>query len=102
MPLDEDLVERIADAVVARLRTESVAPIDPRWLSVEQAANYAALSVESLRRLLAAGKLTAYRPRPGRVLIDRRELDALILGSTRRPTGGRGRYPRNGEFGESE
>jgi excisionase family DNA binding protein len=97
MPLDEDrLVERIADAVAARLRSAPVTPTEPRWMSVEQAAAYSSLSAESLRRLLSAGKLTAHRPRPGRVLIDLRQLNALILASTRRPGVGRGRYVRDG------
>jgi excisionase family DNA binding protein len=93
MPDDIDmLADRIASAVAKRLRQEPA--IEQRYLSVEQAGRYAALSAESIRRMLASGVLTPLRPVRGRVLIDRRQLDGIILGATRRPTGGRGRYER--------
>lgn len=53
----------------------------PRFLSIDQAARHAGLSPKSIRRMLAAGKLTAYRPVKGRVLIDRLQLDQAILAS---------------------
>ena len=56
-----------------------------RWLSVEAGANYSTLSEETLRRLLAEGKLTAHRPVPGRVLIDREELDDFLAASANAP-----------------
>lgn len=62
-----------------------------RFVGVGGAAEHASLSCESIRRLLAAGKLTALRPVRGRILIDRRELDAVILASTTMPRSGRGR-----------
>jgi excisionase family DNA binding protein len=65
-------------------------PPEPRFLGVEEAASYASLSAESIRRMLAAGQLTPYRPRRGRVLVDRRELEAVVLASTGRVKGGRG------------
>jgi excisionase family DNA binding protein len=69
-----------------------------RWLSITGAAQYASLSEESIRRLIATGKLTPHYPRRGRILIDRLELDGHISGSTRRPVGaGRGRYERTQE-----
>ena len=64
-----------------------------RWLTVDGAALHSSLSAESIRRLLAAGELTAHRPRKGRVLIDRLELDQLIANSTVTPRKGRGRSP---------
>lgn len=70
---------------------------DKRFLAVPDAAAYAGVSDESIRRLLAAGKLTAFRPVPGRVVVDRRELDAVILASSRRPSQGRGMHQRNNE-----
>jgi excisionase family DNA binding protein len=52
-----------------------------RWLSVTGAAVYAGLSSQSIRPLINAQKLTAHRPVRGRILIDRREFDALIESS---------------------
>lgn len=61
-----------------------------RFFNVDHAAAYADLSTESIRRLLSTGRLTALRPVPGRILVDRQQLDSLILSSTRRPRSGRG------------
>jgi excisionase family DNA binding protein len=95
MPEPNHLEEKI-DLVLERLshlpETNSV-----RFLPTDAAAKYAGVSVESIRRLLAAKKLTAYRPVPGRIVVDRRQLDALILASTRQARTGRGRWNRNGE-----
>ena len=62
-----------------------------RFLTVKHSAEYSDLSEESLRRLLAAKKLTALRPVRGRVLIDREELDAYIRSCKGTPRKGRGR-----------
>jgi excisionase family DNA binding protein len=62
-----------------------------RFRSVAGAASYTGLSTESIRRLIAAGKLVAYRPVRGRIVVDLRQLDALVLGSTSTPRTGRGR-----------
>jgi excisionase family DNA binding protein len=61
-----------------------------RFLSVERAATYSDLSVGSVRRLIASGKLTALRPVRGKVLINKHELDAFVLSATNRPRLGRG------------
>jgi excisionase family DNA binding protein len=74
------------DAILARGQHEA-----PRFLSVERAAAYTSLSVESVRRLLAAGRLTALRPIKGRIVVDRNQLDAYVLGADVRPRTGRGR-----------
>jgi excisionase family DNA binding protein len=79
-----ELLEKLS-AILDRARNS-----DRRFLSVPHAAKYTDLSVASIRRLLAAGKLTAMRPVRGKILIDVRELDATILGSTARPRKGRG------------
>jgi len=71
--------------------TELIARATKRWMSVASSAEYADLSDESIRRLLSSGKLTPHRPVRGKILIDRRELDSLISGSTGRPRTGRGR-----------
>jgi excisionase family DNA binding protein len=85
--LDLDaLAVRVADRVAERLAAGAA----QRYLTVRAAAAYSSLSEDSIRSLLVSGKLTALRPVAGRVLIDRRELDALLLSSTGRPRRGRG------------
>jgi excisionase family DNA binding protein len=63
---------------------------DARFLSVKHAADYCSVSPDSIRCLLSSGKLRALRPVKGRIVIDRAELDALVLGSDQRPRKGRG------------
>lgn len=82
-------IEEKLDALLGRLAAQ-----DRRFFGVDEAAKYASLSPESIRRLLAGGRLTALRPVTGRVLIDRRELDSLILASNQRPRRRRGVYVR--------
>lgn len=61
-----------------------------RYLTVEAAAHYTSLSTVSIRRLLSAGKLTAYRPVKGRILVDRNQLDAYVVSTTSLLRKGRG------------
>jgi len=79
---------------VARRRdlttTERLASPPQRFMTLRTASGYSDLSVDSLRRLVESGKLTAHRPVRGRVLLDRMELDQVILGSTTHPRTGRG------------
>jgi excisionase family DNA binding protein len=89
-------LDALADALASRLGERLDAANARRFFSVSRAAEYADISTDSIRSLLAAGKLTALRPVPGRVVIDRRELDALLAASTRQPRRGRGAYDRNG------
>jgi hypothetical protein len=65
-----------------------------RFLGVNEAATYAGLSPASVRRLIAANRLTPLRPVRGKIVIDRRELENVILGSTTVPRSGRGRRER--------
>jgi excisionase family DNA binding protein len=51
-----------------------------RFLSIDAAARYASLSAQSIRRWISAGRLKAHRP-GGKILIDRQELEDLILHS---------------------
>ena len=55
----------------------SVVTIPKRFFTVEEAANYSGISASSLRRLMAAGTLTAHRP-IDRILFDVVELDRVI------------------------
>jgi excisionase family DNA binding protein len=90
-PIDLDtLVDLLAKRLDARLGASA----RQRYLSVADAATYSGLSPDSVRSMLASGKLTGYRPVAGRVVIDRKELDALIQSSTRHPRRGRGHYER--------
>jgi excisionase family DNA binding protein len=82
-------IERIEQKVDAVLSAVQGGPA--RFLGIEAAAAYCGLSAKSIRRLIAAGKLTAHRPVRGKVLLDRQQLDALILNSTSTPRTGRGR-----------
>ena len=84
-----ETIEEKIDAIMERVSAGGA-----RWLTVEGAAAHSGLSDAVVRRFLAGGKLTAHRPVPGRILIDRRQLDALILSSTGRPSVGRGRHGR--------
>ncbi|MHB1038397.1 MAG: helix-turn-helix domain-containing protein [Pirellulales bacterium] len=68
----------------------------PRFVGVEEAARYASLSPESIRRLLSSGALTPLRPVRGRVLVDRAELEQFVLTSTGSIRRGRG-HRLNGE-----
>ena len=68
-----------------------------RFLSVCDAATYSGLGEPTIRRLLRTGMLTAYRPVPGRVLVDRTDLDRLFQESvgrrgTRGASGARGSH----------
>ncbi len=60
-----------------------------RWFGVQQASEYMGIGVASVRRLISAGKLTAYRVLRGRVLLDKFEIDSLVLGSSRQLRGPR-------------
>lgn len=61
-----------------------------RFLSINDAAAYTGLSPESVRRLISARKLTPRRPVRGKIVLDRNEIDAYVLGSTASVKRGRG------------
>jgi excisionase family DNA binding protein len=86
--------EAIAEAVVIKLVERLGELAQQRYLTVAHAARYADLSSDTIRSLISSGRLTGLRPVRGRVLIDRRELDALLASCTRAPRTGRGRYER--------
>lgn len=89
-------------AIVERL--DSLLDRTPqRFLSIASAAAYCDLSEDSLRRLIERGDLTPHRPVRGKILIDRQQLDALILGSAGEIRGSRGsatrERSRDGRYG---
>lgn len=53
-------------------------PTAKRWLNLQDAAQYAGLSEKTLRRYIAAGRLTGYRVGPRALRIDADELDGLF------------------------
>lgn len=57
---------------------------EKRWLSLRESSAWSGLSVRTLFRLLAEGRLTGHRPETKRVLIDRYELDTFMEKSGRR------------------
>jgi len=80
--------ERIEGKLDKLLARAAAPPV--RWLTVEGAAHYSSMSADSIRRMLSSGTLQPHRPRKGRILIDSRQLDSVIQGSTARPRAGRG------------
>jgi excisionase family DNA binding protein len=58
------------------------------WLSLQAAAAYSSLSRRTICRLIEAGRLAGHKPRGGRVLVDKRQLDEVIRGSATRPRSG--------------
>jgi excisionase family DNA binding protein len=89
-------VDLLADSVVDRFVDRLAALAMKRYYSVAEASVYTSLSCDTIRAMLSARKLTALRPVGGRVLMDRRELDALLQASTACPRRRRGTYDRAG------
>ena len=52
-----------------------------RFLTVNEAAVFSSPGRSTIRRLLDEGRLTKYRPLQGRVLVDVRELEEMVLAS---------------------
>jgi excisionase family DNA binding protein len=70
--------------------TPEAQPIPRRFMNLPEAAAHVGLSARSLRRMLAAGRLTAHRPVRGRVLVAIDELHAEIAASVAVPRKRRG------------
>lgn len=85
---DAFVLQAIDEKLNDLLRRSAAAPV--RFLTVDGVAAYSGLSTKSIRRLISRGDLVAYRPVRGRLLIDRHQLDAFILGATTRVRAGRG------------
>lgn len=90
MNLKETVLEATKLMETLRLLIQSLQWSDKRFFTVKNAAAYSDLSEESIRRLLDSGQLTKLRPVKGRIVIDRKELDAYFLASTSTPRKGRG------------
>jgi excisionase family DNA binding protein len=84
LSLGEDDLQRIADAVAAKLsvapqleRPESV----KRWYSVEEAATYTSLTAGAIRMAVKKKKLEATKGPSGRVVFSRTQLDLFMGGA---------------------
>ena len=63
-----------------------------KYVTVAAAAEFTGLSVATIRNLIAMHELTGYRPVPGRIVLDLREVDAFVrLSIGRRSTRGSGK-----------
>ena len=60
------------------------------YFFVKNGAIYSDLSEKTLRRFISSGRLKAYRPARGKILVKKKELDALIEQSTKPLRKGRG------------
>ena len=76
----EELAARVAEKVVHALQTAPV--LQPRLLSVPQAAMVLGRSEKAVRHLLVSGRLKNASP-DGRVQIDSKDIDILIRNSKR-------------------
>ena len=59
--------------------------VERSYMGWDEAAVFTGLSVSSLRRMVESGKLRAYRPTAGRVLLSRAELVQAIEGDSDDP-----------------
>ncbi|WP_321471030.1 helix-turn-helix domain-containing protein [uncultured Paludibaculum sp.] len=75
------MMKAIADAVVARLEPLLVdRALQPRLLTVKQAAAYLARTEKATYQLIAIGSLPSVRS-DARVMLDRQDLDRWIEGN---------------------
>lgn len=52
-----------------------------KFLTIKEAATYLSLCYESVRRIIAAGRINVHRPLPGKTLISTAELDSYMRSS---------------------
>jgi hypothetical protein len=74
--LGDDDLQRIADAVAARLEQRPVVG----WLDVKAASVYSSLSEDALRTSYKRGKLRAHKGESGRIMFRIADLDAFLEG----------------------
>lgn len=51
---------------------------EPRYVTIKYGAEYLSISEQSLRRYIAAGRITGYRLGERALRVDRQDLDALL------------------------
>lgn len=69
-----------AESHVAEVAEATTQPAH-RYLTIIEAAAYIRMAEITMRRMIAEGQVTAYRPRRGKIFVDRDELDALMRAS---------------------
>jgi hypothetical protein len=72
--LGDDDLQRIADAVAARLEQRPVVG----WLNVQQASEYTSLSKEAIRTASKRGRLLGHKGESGRLVFRLEDLDAFM------------------------
>jgi excisionase family DNA binding protein len=82
----EELLDALADRVVTKLqgRLGRADSVQPRLLTVKQAAEYVARSEQAVQHLIASGKLRTVRS-DRRVFLDREDLDRWIEENKQEP-----------------
>jgi excisionase family DNA binding protein len=79
----DEFIDRIADAIVARMTDAATQP-EPRWLDSREAAEYLGLNRDTLRKLAAERSIPSEQDGPGcKLFFERSVLDEW------RRTGGR-------------
>lgn len=64
--------------------TEVTQLLEPRYVTIREAAEFWAVSTKTIRRAINAGELTAYYPRKNVLRIDKNEMEARIKSSASR------------------
>jgi hypothetical protein len=72
--LGDDDLQRIADAVAARLDQRP----ERRWLDVSAASDYTSLTREAIRTASKRGRLIGHKGESGRVVFRVEDLDAFM------------------------
>jgi excisionase family DNA binding protein len=68
--------------------------IAEKYVTVQKAAEFTGLSVATIRNLIATRDLTAFRPVPGRIVLDLSEIDKFMRRSSgQSSTRGRKAFP---------
>jgi excisionase family DNA binding protein len=74
---DEAFIDTLAKRIVVLLEPHLIAKIAPRYLNLDQAAEYLGSSRDGVRGMLRA-KLFPVRKLGARVLIDKQDIDAAM------------------------
>ncbi len=75
MNITHDNIEALAVMVAKKVMEEvQVAETKPRWLTLEEAADYARASVKKMRTWIEQGYIYGFR-RTGKYVIDRESID---------------------------
>ncbi|MGD0001016.1 MAG: helix-turn-helix domain-containing protein [Bryobacteraceae bacterium] len=73
----ESMAGLIADKVVKKLVNSGTVPVQPRLLTVDQAATYLGRTKDAIQHMISAGKIAVAKS-DRRVFLDVRDLEAWI------------------------